>query len=324
MKRRGFLATLPLLGLPKIAIAKLSTHPYRVGWVVDSSPRASMPYLEPLRAGLAERGYVEGRNLIIEARFGDEEPDRVPGLIDQLLAIPVDVIVTQGTTTWAVLKRVTDVPVVYVFSADPVEAGFAKSFARPGGNATGLTLMSIEMNGKRLELLREILPRLRQATIVANPDHRGEHLERQDSEATARHLGIGIRYFPVHNVAELEASLKSIAAEETEAIVLFPDAITIRHRERIINFATTRRIPVISGWAMFAESGALCTYGPRLSESYRHAASFVDRVLKGTKPAEIPVERPTIFELVLNLKAASELGLTLPPAVLARADRVIE
>jgi putative ABC transport system substrate-binding protein len=323
MRRRRLLAALSLVALPKIVAAQPSTRRFRVGWVVASSPAASALYLEPLRAGLAEHGYVEGRNLLIEERYGDEEPDRVPALIEQLLGIPVDVVVTQGPTTWAVVKNVLTVPVVYVFSADPVRAGFAQSFARPGTNATGLTLMSVEMNGKRLELLREILPALRQATVIANPEHRGEDLEREDSEAAARRLGIAIRFFPVRNLAELEASLASVD-KSTEALVLFPDPVTVRNRQRIIDFATGRHLPVISGWATFAESGALCTYGPRLSESYRRAAYYVDRILKGTKPADLPIERPTIFELVVNLKAAHELGLTVPPPVLARADHVIE
>lgn len=323
MRRRSFLAALSLATLPQIAVGQTPARPFRVGWVVAGSHAAAAAFLEPLRTGFAEHGYVEGRDLVIEERYGNDAPDSVPGLIRELLAIPVDVVVTQGPSTWAVVKNVATVPVVYVFSADPVEAGFAQSFAKPGANATGLTLMSVEMNGKRLELLREMRPGLRRAAIIANPDHRGEHLERKDSEVTAGRLGIGIQYFPVRNVAELEASLESLA-KETEALVLFPDPVTVRNRQRIIDFATALRIPVISGWANFAESGALFTYGPRLSESYRRAAYYADRILKGAKPAELPIERPTIFELVVNLKTADRLGLAVPPALLARADRVIE
>jgi putative tryptophan/tyrosine transport system substrate-binding protein len=323
MRRRSFLAALSVATLPRIAAAQSSRRPFRVGWVVVGSRASAAPYLEAVRAGFTEHGYVEGRDLVLEERYGDEEPDRLPGLIKELLDIPVDVVVTQGPTTWAVVKSVTTVPVVYVFSADPVRAGFVQSYARPGTNATGLTLMAVEMNGKRLELLREILPSLRQATVIANPEHRGEDLEREDSEAAAQRLGIAIRFFPVRNLSELDASLASLD-ETTEALVLFPDPVTVRNRQRIIDVATNRRIPVISGWATFAESGALCTYGPKLSESYRRAAYFVDRILKGTKPADLPIERPTVFELVVNLNTARELGLTVPPSVLARADRVIE
>jgi putative ABC transport system substrate-binding protein len=245
-------------------------------------------------------------------------------LIEELLRLPVDVIVTQGPATWAVVKNVTTVPVVYVFSADPVEAGFAQSFARPQGNSTGLTLMSVELNGKRLELARELVPALRRTAILANPDHRGEHLEREDSEEAARRLGITIQYLPVHNVAELDASFSAVAAGEPEAIVVFPDPVTVRNRQRIIDFAETRHLPVISGWAIFAESGALCTYGPRLPESYKRAAYYIDRILKGEKPGDLPIERPTLFELVVNRKTAKALGLTVPRTILARADEVIE
>jgi putative tryptophan/tyrosine transport system substrate-binding protein len=316
--------SLVLASLPRVAAAQLSARIFRVGWIVQTSESASLPFLDALRAGLADLGYLEGRNLVLESRYADDLPDRVPALTQELLRAPVDVLVTQGPTTWAIVKGVTTVPVVYVFSADPVEAGFAQSLARPLGNSTGLTLMSVELNGKRLELLREILPTLSRTAIIANPDHRREHLERQDSEETAHRLGITIQYLPVRNAAELEASFAALATSEPEAIVIFPDPLTISNRQRIIDFAATRHIPVISGWAIFAQSGALCTYGPRLTESYRRAAYFVDRILKGARPADLPIERPTIFETVINLKTAKALNLIIPQSILARADELIE
>ena len=184
--------------------------------------------------------------------------------------------------------------------------------------------MSVELNGKRLELLHEILPALRRTAIVASPDHRGEHLERRDSEESARRLGISIQYLPVHNDAEVDATFPSIAAGNSEAIVIFPDPVTIRNRQRIIDFGMARRVPVIGGWAIFAQSGALFTYGPRLTESYRRAAYYVDRILKGTKPADLPIERPTVFELVVNLKTANALRIIVPQSLLLRADEVIQ
>jgi putative tryptophan/tyrosine transport system substrate-binding protein len=325
MRRREFIvSSLVLASWPAVAAAQSPAKPVRVGWIVATSASAAAPFLDALRAGLADRGYTEGQNLTIETRYADDVPERVPALIAELLRIPVDVIVTQGPTTWTIVKNVTTVPVVYVFSADPVEAGFAKSLARPQGNSTGLTLMSVELNGKRLELVREILPGLRRTAILANPDHRGEHRELENSEEAARRLGITIQYLPVHNDAELDASLPALVAGEPEAIVVFPDPVVTRNRQRIIDFAGTRHIPVISGWALFARSGALCTYGPRLTESYKRAAYYVDRILKGAKPADLPIEQPTIFELVVNLKTAKALGLTVPPTILARADEVIE
>lgn len=325
MNRRTFVGTsLIVAGLPAIAAAQSPARVFRVGWIVATSAAASAPLLDPLRKGLADLGYVEGRNLAIEARYADDAPDRIPALAQELLRIPVDVVVTQGSATWSIVKTVTSVPVVYVFSADPVEAGFVSSLARPSGNATGLTLMSVELNGKRLELLREFLPALRRSTIVANPDHRGEHLEREDSEKTARGLGISIQYLPVHNDAEVDTALLSIATSNSEAIVVFPDPVTIRNRQRIIEVGMARHVPVVGAWAMFAQSGALFSYGPRLTESYRRAAYYVDRILKGTKPADLPIERPTAFELVVNLKSAKTLGITVPRSLLLRADDAIQ
>jgi putative ABC transport system substrate-binding protein len=325
MKRRAFLgSSLIFANLPEIAAAQLPTRVFRIGWIVGTSATASAPLLDALRKGLADLGYIEGRNLAVETRYADDVLDRVPALAQELLRIPVDVVVTQGAATWAVVKVVTSIPVVYVFSADPVEAGFAPSLARPAGIATGLTLMLVELNGKRFELLHEILPALHRTTIIANPDHRGEHLERRDSEESARRLGISIQYLPVHNDAEIEAALSSITAGTSEAIVAFPDPLTIRNRQRIIDYGMARHIPVIGGWGIFAQSGALFTYGPRLTESYRRAAYYVDRILKGTKPADLPIERPTVFELVVNLKTAKALGVTIPQSLLLRADEVIQ
>jgi len=325
MKRRTVLASsLIFANLPDLAAAQLPTKVFRIAWIVGTSATASAPLLDALRKGLADLGYVEGRNLAIETRYADDVLDRVPTLAQELLRIPVDVVVTQGAATWAVVKVVTSIPVVYVFSADPVEAGFAPSLARPAGNATGLTLMLVELNGKRFELLHEILPALRRTTILANPDHRGEHLERRDSEESARRLGIRIQYLAVHDDSEIEGAFSSITAGTSEAIVAFPDPLTIRNRQRIIDYGMARRIPVVGGWAIFARSGALFTYGPRLTESYRRAAYYVDRILKGTKPADLPIERPTVFELVVNLKTAKALGIAVPQSLLLRADDVIQ
>ena len=165
---------------------------------------------------------------------------------------------------------------------------------------------------------------LRRCTIIANPDHRGEHLERGDSEKSAHRLGISIQYLPVHNDAEVDAAFPSIVAGNSEAIVVFPDPVTIRNRQRIIDFGMTRHVPVIGAWAIFAQSGALYTYGPRLTESYRRAAYYVDRILKGAKPADLPIERPTVFELVVNLKTAKTLGINVPQSLLLRADEIIQ
>jgi putative ABC transport system substrate-binding protein len=325
MRRREFIiSAFAAATLARGAGAQPKPKLARVGWVVGASAASSVPFLDGLRAGLADLGYVEGRNLAIETRYADDQPDRVAPLAEELVRLPVDILVTQGTATWTVVGLKSAVPVVFIFSADPVEAGFAQSLARPGGNATGLTLMSVELNGKRLELLREIMPATRRVAILANPHHRGEHLERRESEETAQRLGITIQYLPVRDLAELEASFEPIRSGSPQAIVVFPDPLVIQNRQRIIAFAMVQRIPVVSGWSIFAHSGALCTYGPRLTESYRRAAYYVDRIFKGAKAADLPIERPTKFELVINMNTAKALGLAMPPSLLARADEVIE
>jgi putative ABC transport system substrate-binding protein len=216
------------------------------------------------------------------------------------------------------------VPVVYAFSGDPVAAGFAESLARPHPNMTGLTLMAPELTAKRLELLREMIPDLRRVAILFYPEHPGQDIERAYSEETAQRLGIALTYFPTSTSDDLHRALAAMAADPPQAISLFADGFAMQNRDRIFDFTMNRRIPVISGWPIFAESGALCTYGSDLVVSYRRLAYYVDRVLKGAKPAELPIEQPTKFELVLNLRSARKLELTIPETILVRADRVIE
>ena len=280
------------------------------------------PYLDAFRTGLADLGYLEGRNLVIEYRYADDAIERVPELAAELACIPVDLLVAQGAAAFEI--HGLSIPVVYGISADPVSAGFADSLARPRGNMTGLTFMAVEMNGKRLELLCEIIPELRRVAIIGNPEHPGSHLERGFSEATGRRLGLRIDYFPTRNRDELTAALTTMAKDPPQATSVLADGFAIENRREIIDSAMSRGVPVISGWPIFAQSGAICTYGPRLAESYRRLAYYVDRIIKGAKPADLPIERPTKFELAVNLKSAKALGITIPQSVEARADTVIE
>ncbi len=296
----------------------------RLGWVTTGSAISVNPFLDALRAGLADFGYVEGHNLTITARYADGDISAAVPLAEELMRLPVDLIATQGTATRLLQKVSTTVPIVYVFSADPVLAGIADSLARPGRNMTGITVMSVELNGKRLELLREIMPQLRRVAIIASPTHAGEELERANSVEMAQKLGITVQYFPTPSPADLDRAYTSLAADPPQALVVYPDPVTFANRQKIIEFASSRRVAVVSGWADFAEAGALCTYGPRLAESYRRLAYYVDRVMKGEKPAGLPIERPTVFEFVINLKTAKALGIEVSPKILARADRVIE
>jgi putative tryptophan/tyrosine transport system substrate-binding protein len=325
MRRRSLLlSSLAFASLPRIAVAQ-SPRVVRIGWLIGGSAEGSALFFDALRAGLADHGYIEGRNLVIEKRYGEDGPEPVVAALARELAhLPVDVLVTQGYATRTVIKEVAAVPIVYVFSADPILAGIAQSLARPGGNATGISLLSVELNGKRIELLREMLPQLERVTVLANPAHSGANFELEACDNAGRQLGIAVRQALVRNAAELEESFAEIAAGKPGAITVLPDGLVIQKRQRIVEFAAKERIPVISGWKIFAETGALCTYGPRLTESYRRAAFYIDRILKGMQPAELPIERPRVFELVVNLKTANALGVTVPPSVLARADEVIE
>jgi putative tryptophan/tyrosine transport system substrate-binding protein len=310
--------------VPKSVLAQRSAKIARVGWITGQQASSLTPYVEAFRSGLSDLGYVEGRNLALVLRYAEDRIERVPELAAELTRVPVDVIVAQGAANFSINKLKLPVPVVYAFSGDPVSAGFAESLARPHPNMTGVTFMAPELTAKRLDLLREMFPDLRHVAILAYPEHPGEHVERSYSEETARRLGIAIAYFPTSNLGALDAAFAAMSADPPQALSVFADGFALQNRDRIIDFAMRHRAPVISGWPVFAESGALCTYGPNLRESYRRLAYYVDRMLKGARPADLPIEQPTKFELILNLTSARRLGISIPDAMLVRADRVIE
>jgi putative ABC transport system substrate-binding protein len=296
----------------------------RIGWLTAQQAASLTPYIAAMRSALAERGYVEGRNLLIEFRYGDDVIESVPSLAAELVRQPVDLIVAQGAAAFEIRRLGLPVPIVFSMSADPVEAGFTDSLARPRGNMTGVTLMAVEFNGKRLELLQEIVPNLRRVAILGNPEHPGARLERAFTDETAKRLGLTIDYRPSRTREELANVLETMGAQPPQAISLLADGFAIQNRQMIFDFAMLQRIPVVSGWPIFARSGAICTYGPRQTESYRRLAHYIDRILKGANPADLPIERPTTFEFVVNQRTARTLGLTIPPSVLVRADEVIE
>jgi len=323
--RRAFIAGLgSAAAWPVVARGQQTAKITSVGWLTAQQAASLTPYLDAMRAGLADLGYVEGRNIAIVFRYGDDALERVPKLAYELVKIPVDLIMAQGAAVPVISKLGLKVPIIYVFSGDPVAAGLADSLARPRGNMTGLTFMAADLNGKRLELLREIMPDLDRVAILANPEHPGEQLERGYSEKTAQQLGISLDYYPASSSAALSLALAKISVNAPQAISLFADGFAIENRQSIIGFGMARRVPVVSGWPIFAKSGALCTYGPRLADSYRRLAYYVDRILKGAKPTDLPIEQPTKFELVINQRTAKALGLTVPATLLARADEVIE
>jgi putative tryptophan/tyrosine transport system substrate-binding protein len=331
MKRREVIALLggaaaasAIAALPRNLSAQGLAKTVRIGWLTAQREASLTPFLAALRTAFADLGYVEGRNLVIEYRYGNDDLERVPALAAELVRLRVDVILAQGAAVALIPNLRLPVPVVYVFSGDPVSAGFADSLAHPRGNMTGLTFMAAELNGKRLELLREIVPNLHRVAILANPAHPGEHLERGYTQDYGRQLGLATDYFATTTREELERAFATMAKHAPQAISLFADGFAIQYRQSIIDFGLSRRVPVISGWPVFARAGAICTYGPHLTSSYQRMAYYVDRIVKGTPPSDLPIEQPTKFELVVNLKTAKALGLEIPPSLLALADEVIE
>jgi len=251
-------------------------------------------------------------------------PEALSGLIDELLHENVSAIVSPGPAIRVVREKVKSTPVVFAFSGDPVAAGFVDTLSHGKENLTGLSYMAVELNGKRLDLMKEILPTVSHITLLTNPIHPGEHLEVAESQRVAAALGISLQYLQVRTPAEFDSAFRIMSDSKTQGIVAVPDNLIMLERTRLAEFAKDRRIPVISGWSEFAESGGLLTYGPNSRNFFRRLAVYVNKIVAGAKPSEIPIEQPTTFELVINLKTAKSIGLTIPPTLLGRADAVIE
>lgn len=322
-RRRRLLAALGA-GLLVASRGAAAQQPFRIAWTSPTKATDGSPFLDELRAGLRELGYVEGRHIAIEAHWGEDSAERIAKLPGAALASKPHVIVAQGATAPPMRKATSTIPVVFGYSGDPLEAGLVESLSRPGANMTGISFLALDLVGKRIELVREVLPGARRIAIVAQPQHPGDQGERRASQAAATALGLSVEYFESRNSAQLGEALAAIEKSGADAVVLFPVQNVILNRERIAAWALKNRLPAVSGWAQFAEGGNLMSYGPNLRQASRRLAVYVDRILKGAKPAEIPVELPTRVELVVNLKAARAMGVSIPQGVLVRADRVIE
>ncbi|MFZ1058025.1 MAG: ABC transporter substrate-binding protein [Candidatus Rokuibacteriota bacterium] len=323
--RRSFVATLALglLATPRAGRTQPPSRTARVGWIAASpGPVSTSAFFEAFRRGMSDKGWVEGRNLAIEARWGD--PNRARDFTAELVKLKVNVIVAQGPAVFGAQAVAGSIPIVFGFSGDPVEAKLVASLARPGGNLTGVTFLALELVGKRLELVKETLPGLTRVAILANPQHPGEQAELKASQAAASRLGLTVQYLPVRTASDFDAAFDAMTRERAEAIIAFPDASVMRQAKAIAAFAAKRRIPAVSGWADFVVAGNLISYGPNLEEAFRYIPTYVDKILRGARPAVLPVEQPTKFELAVNLGAARALGLSLPPSILLRADRIIE
>jgi putative ABC transport system substrate-binding protein len=325
MNRRTFLASGAVTAMAiRYGGAHAASKVFRIGWLTAQREQSLVPFLEVFRGALAELGYRENENLEITYRYGDDNLLRVAPLAAELARKPVDLFVVQGAAVPLVYQLNLPTPAVYVFSGDPVVAGFADSLSRPGGNMTGLTFMAAELNAKRLQMLRDIVAGLQRVAVIANPEHPGSQIERAYSEETAKKLGLEMEFFGASTEDQLASAFAVMDPRPPQAISLFADGFAIQYRQRIIDYGMQHRAPVISGWPVFARSGAICTYGPKLSESYRRLAYYVDRVLRGTPPSELPIERPTKFETIVNLKTAKALGLSLPDSIIGSADELIE
>jgi putative tryptophan/tyrosine transport system substrate-binding protein len=315
----SFLAVLILVSV-HLAHAQQPKKVSRIGILAD----VNSPQLDAFRQGLRDLGYVEGQNLVIEHRYAEGKRDRLPELAAELVQLKIEVLVSLGPVTPYAAKSVKTIPVVFGYSGDPVDAGIVASLARPGGNVTGMTFFAAVLAGKRVELLKEATPRISRLAVLANPGHAGEQLEFRETQAAARAFGVALQYLTVRTPKDFNDVFDAITKEHAEGLNTFPDALTLAHRKEIAEFSSKNRLPSISGWSQFAEAGGLMTYGPNHLDSWKRIAVFVDKILRGAKPADVPVEQPTKFELVINLKTAKQIGLTIPPNLLARADKVIK
>jgi ABC-type uncharacterized transport system substrate-binding protein len=324
MKKAAVPSILVVVVLLAVAVVTEAQQPKKVARIgfLSSAASPGTPY-ESFRQGLRDLGYVEGQNIAIEYRSGEGIP-RLTELATELVELKVDLIVAQGQAAIAAKTASRAVPVVFGMSGDPVDAGLIDGLARPGGNMTGTTFLAFELVGKRLELLKEAVPKISRVAVMAYPGHPGEERELKETQITAQALKTVLHYFSVTNPTDIDKAFGVIAKEHTDAILAFPDPITMAHRTQIAEFAVRRRLPSVFGWKDYVEAGGLMSYGPNLNESWRRVAVYVDKILKGTKPADLPVERPAKFEFVINLKTAKQIGVTIPPNVLVRADRVIQ
>jgi putative tryptophan/tyrosine transport system substrate-binding protein len=284
--------------------------------------------VEAFRQGLRELGYVEGKNIVIDWRYGEEKTDSVRELATELVRLKVDVIVTGGNSATQAAKRATNTTaIVMTQSGDPVASGFIGSLARPGGNITGLSTIAPEISGKRLELLKDIVPRLSRVAVLGTSNSPGNAQELKEVELAARALGVKVQYVDVPNPTDIGTAFQAAVKGRADAILLMlagPAALTSSRRKEIADLAVKNRLPVIYESARSVEAGGLMSYGVNLFDLDRRAATYVDKILKGAKPADLPVEQPTKFEFVINLKTAKQIGLTIPDSVLYRADKVIK
>ena len=324
--RRALLIGLAGVLLPSTAPAQKPATPPRIGWL--SAGSEPDPFLEAFREGLRGLGYVEGQNIVLETRHARGNLEALLTGAAELAQSKVALIVASLTAVRAA-RVVKDVPILFVVSGDPVAAGLVQSLSHPGGNLTGSTFLSLEIAGKRVELLKEALPRMRSLAALSNTDHPGEKAELRATEAAAQKLGINLQYVafsqsPFGASPELDRALETVRRARPDAMIVFPEGATMANRVALANFAVAQGLPSMFGWAEYPAAGGLMSYGASQRDAHARLATYADKILKGARPADLPVEQPTKFELVINLKTAKALGLTIPQLLLLQADQVLE
>jgi putative ABC transport system substrate-binding protein len=330
MRRIG-LAVVLAVGLTLASLGTAAAQPsekvHRVGYLNpgSSSDPLRQRRLEALRQGLRELGYVEGQNIALEPRWAEGKYDRYPALAADLVHSKVDVIVAwSGQATKAAQEATRTIPIVMSLVNDPVGSGLVASLARPGGNVTGTTITAPDVVGKRLELLKEVVPKVSRVAVLQHPDNPASALMVREAEAAARALGVQLQILGVRNPAEIDSAFVAMTRERAGALLPLSDALFDNQQRQMLELTAKRRLPTIMGTRQYAEAGGLMAYGADFLDLERRAATYVDKILKGAKPADLPVEQPTKFDLVINLKTAKALGLTIPHTLLQRADQVIQ
>jgi len=324
-RRETVTSLLALAAVPLVAEAQQAVKVYRVGWLVTGSPTTYGISLNAFRDGLQKLGYVEGRNIKIEYRWAEGNLERLPGLATELVRLKVDVILAGGTSGATAAKNATrEIPVVMAGVGEPVEAGLVASLARPEGNLTGFSAVAPQSTSKRLQLLREAVPGIKRVAVVWNSTNSNAQREWSVAQETAKVLGLALMSHEARTLEELGDTLATVPRAHPDSMIVLNDPFVFTYRKSIAEAALRYRLPSVYGFREFVDSGGLMSYGANISQTYRRAASYVDKILKGAKPADLPIEQPVTFELVINLKTAKQLGLTIPQSVLLRVDEIIE
>jgi putative ABC transport system substrate-binding protein len=326
MDRREFFGLLGgVVAWPLVARSQPRRGLPRIGFLGQTSAAAYAPFVDAFRQGLGDHGYIEDRTIRIEFRWADGNNARLDELMAELVRSQVDLIVTHGTVAGSAAKRAnTSIPVVVAGVGDFVGAGIVGNLARPEANVTGLSLLATEISEKRMELLRETVPKLARVALIWNPDNASVALKFGSAQSAARLIGVDVVAFEVRNLSDLQGTLRDVARAGVDAIFLADDPVLLTHRTLLASAALELRLPLVSEFRAITEAGGLWSYGPAVLAVFRRIGAYVDKILKGAKPGDLPVEQPTQFELVINMQTAKALALTIPPALLARADEVIE